>query len=180
MRLVSLVVFVPAIVMAQAPATRRLVQGDLYRIKEVGAPVVSPDGQWVAYTVSTADSAKDKRNADVYMVSWDGARTVQLTSSPDGESSPKWSPDNRYLSFLSSRGDSDKGAQLWLLDRLGGEAVKVTDQKSGIDDYEWSPDGKRLVFVIQDPDPDTAKSAEKKVPKPIEIDRWDFKRDYVG
>ena len=180
MKLLPLVLLVPAIVTAQTPAKRRLVQGDLYRIKDVGSPVLSPDGQWVAYTVTTADSAKDKRNTDLYMVSWDGTRTVQLTSSPDVESSPKWSPDNRYLSFLSGRGDNEKGAQLWLLDRLGGEAIKVSDVRSGINDYDWSPDGKRLAFVIQDPDPDTTKSAEKKTPKPIEIDRWDFKRDYIG
>lgn len=171
---------VPALVAAQAPAKRRIVAGDVYRIKDVGAPLISPDGQWVVYPVTTPDSAKDKRNTDLYMVSWDGTRTVRLTSSPDGESSPRWSPDNRWLSFLSARGDSDKGAQLWLLDRLGGEAEKLTDIKSGIDDYAWAPDGKRLVFVIQDPDPDSAKSGEKKTPKALEIDRWDFKRDYVG
>lgn len=174
-----LLALVPASLMAQTPAKRRLVPGDIYRIKEVGSPTIAPDGQWVAYSVTTTDSAKDKRNTDLYMVSWDGTRTVRLTSSPDGESSPKWSPDNRYLGFLSSRGEGEKGSQLWLLDRQGGEAEKVTDVKGGIDDYVWSPDGKRLVFVIQDPDPDTAKS-EKKTPKPIEIDRWDFKRDYVG
>jgi len=180
MRFVTLLLLVPAVMAAQTPAKRRLVQGDVYRLKEVGDPVLSPDGQWVAYTVTTSDSVKDRRNADLYMVSWDGTRTVQLTSSPDGETSPQWSPDNRYLGFLSARGDNDKGAQLWLLDRLGGEAVKVTDVRSGIGDYAWSPDGKRLVFVIQDPDPDTTKSTDKKTPKPIEIDRWDFKRDYVG
>ena len=90
MKLLPLVLLVPAIVTAQTPAKLRLVQGDLYRIKDVGSPVLSPDGQWVAYTVSTADSAKDKRNSDVYMVSWDGTRTVQLTSSP-GVQTSSWS-----------------------------------------------------------------------------------------
>jgi dipeptidyl aminopeptidase/acylaminoacyl peptidase len=172
----------PVAAPAQPPARRPIVPTDFYRLKDVGSPVVSPDGAWVAYTVSTPDSAKDKRNTDLYMVSWDGSRTVQLTSSPDGESSPQWSSDNRYLSFLSSRGDEEKGAQLWLLDRLGGEAQKVTDVKQGIGGHQWSPDGKRLVFVIQDPDPDTAaaKEGEKKTPKPIVIDRWDFKRDGEG
>ena len=180
--LLLLLLLVPAAAIAQAPARRSIVPSDYYRLKDLGSPVVSPDGQWVAYTVTTSDSAKDKRNTDLWMVSWDGARRVQLTSSPDGESSPRWSPDNRYLSFLSSRGDDDKGAQLWLMDRLGGEGVKVTDVKEGISDYEWAPDGKRLVFVIKDPDPDTvkAKPGEKKTPSPIVIDRWDFKRDYQG
>ncbi len=175
-----LLLLIPATLVAQAPAKRRLVPGDIYRLKDVGSPVVSPDGQWVAYTVSSSDSVTDKRNTDVYMVSWDGGKTIRLTSSPEGESNPKWSPDNRYLAFVSGRGDDEKGAQLWLLDRLGGEAEKVTDIKSGVGDYEWSPDGKRFVLVVRDPDPDTAGSKEKKTPKPLEIDRWDFKRDYAG
>jgi len=159
-----LCLMIPVTVMAQAPAKRRLVPGDIYRLKDVGSPVISPDGQWVAYTVTTSDSAKDKRNTDVYMVSWDGTKTIRLTSSPDGESNPKWSPDNRHLAFVSGRGEDEKGAQLWLLDRLGGEAQKLTDIKSGVGDYEWSPDSKRFVLVITDPDPDTASGKEKRTP----------------
>src|SRR6185437_12866034 len=102
-----------------APSARRLVRiGDMYRLRNVGAPQLSPDGQWVAYTVTSLDSAKDKSNTDVWMTSWDGTQSIQLTSSPDAESSPRWSPDGRYLSFLSSR-DGGKGAQLWLLERRG-------------------------------------------------------------
>ncbi len=171
---------IPTMVLAQAPAKRRLVPGDIYRLKDVGSPVLSPDGQWVAYQVTTTDSVKDKRNTDLYMVSWDGTKTVRLTSSPDGESNPKWSPDNRYLAFVSGRGEDSKGAQLWLLDRLGGEAQQLTEIKGGISDYQWSPDGKRFALAITDADPDTATGKEKKTPKPVEIDRWDFKRDYAG
>ncbi|MEO8448799.1 MAG: S9 family peptidase [Gemmatimonadota bacterium] len=176
-RIVLVAGLVPAALVAQAK--RPLAPGDIYRLKEVHEPEVSPDGQWVAYTVVTSDSVRDKRNTDIYMVSWDGSRTIQLTSGPEAETDPHWSPDNRYLGFLSSRGEEKRGAQLWLLDRAGGEAQKVTDIRSGVDDFQWSPDGKRLVFVIQDADPDTA-DAEKKTPKPIVIDRWDFKRDYAG
>jgi dipeptidyl aminopeptidase/acylaminoacyl peptidase len=171
---------IPAVALAQAPAKRRLVPGDIYRLKDVGAPAISPDGQWVAYTVTTTDSVKDKRNTDLYMVSWDGSKTVRLTSSPEGESNPKWSPDNRYLAFASGRGEDSKGSQIWLLDRLGGEAQQLTDIKGGVGDYQWSPDSKRFLLLLTDPDPDTAGAKEKKTPKPIEIDRWDFKRDYAG
>ena len=106
-------------------AKRAVRVGDMYRLRNVGAPEISPDGQWVAYTVTSLDSAKDKSNTDVWMASWDGTQVIQLTSSPDAETSPRWSPDGKYLSFLSSR-EGGKGSQLWLLDRRGGEAQRVT------------------------------------------------------
>src|SRR4051812_31252111 len=109
-----------------AIAKRPLRLGDMYRVKNVNDPQISPDGRWVAYTVSTTDSAKDKSDTDVWMTSWDGSQTIQVTSSPDGESNPRWSPDGRYLSFISSR-QAGKGGQLWLLDRRGGEAKRVTE-----------------------------------------------------
>ena len=107
--------------LAQA-AKRPLRVGDLYRLRNIGAPELSPDGQWVAYTVTTLDSAKDKSNTDVWMASWDGTQAIQLTSSPDAETTPRWSPDGKYLSFLSSR-EGGKGSQLWLLDRRGGSTM---------------------------------------------------------
>lgn len=166
----------PMLVSAQSP-TRPLRVGDMYRLKNVGSPEISPDGKWVGYTVSTTDSVKDKSDTDVWMTAWDGSQTIQVTSSPDGETSPRWSPDGRYLSFLSSR-QGGKGAQLWLLERQGGEAKRVTELKTGIREYEWSPDGKHIALVMNDaaPEPDSA----NKKPKPIVIDRYHFKSDAAG
>ena len=133
------------------------------------------------------DVEKDKRDSDVWMVSWDGTQTLQLTSSKDSESRPRWSPDGKYLAFTTSRGDEDekkKGAQVWLLNRSGGEAQKLTDVKGGVDDYEWSPDSTRLVLVVSDPDPsddpEKIEGWKKKTKPPIVIDRYQFKRDYAG
>lgn len=168
---------------AQAPATasRPLRSSDIYRIRDVGAGRISPDGAWVAYTVTTTDSAKDKSDSDVWMVSWDGTRTLRMTSSPEPEGNPRFSPDNRYLSFVSGRYES-KGGQLWLLDRAGGEAVRLTEMKGGVGEYEWSPDGTRIAVVSHDPDPEESKpdSLKNKNVKPVVIDRYAFKRDVVG
>ena len=121
------------------------------------------------------------------MVSWDGAQTVSLTSSPDSETSPRWSPDNRYLAFLASRGTEDekkKGGQVWLLDRTGGEAQKLTDIEGGVSDYSWSPDSKRLVFTVSDKDPadepEKMEGWKRKTAPPIVIDRYHFKQDRDG
>ena len=162
---------------AQAQGKRVVRAGDMYRLRNVGDPEISPDGGWVAFTVSSTDSAKDKTDTDVWMTSWDGAQTIQVTSSPDGESAPRFSPDGRYLSFLSSR-QGGKGSQLWLLDRRGGEARRVTELKTGIREYAWSPDGKRIVLAMSDVPPETDSASKK--PKPIVLDRYHFKSDAGG
>ena len=115
------------------------------------------------------------------MVRWDGSRTVRLTNSPENEGSPRWSPDGRYLSFVSGRFES-KGGQVWLLDRAGGEAVRLTELKGGVAAHEWSPDGTRIAVVSHDPDPEESKpdSLKSKNPKPIVIDRYHFKQDGDG
>ncbi len=166
---------------SQPVGRRPLRVGDLYRLRDVRDPQLSPDGGWVAYSVSAIDSAKDKSDSDVWMTSWDGSQTIRLTSSPESESSPRWSPDGRYLAFLSGRQEG-KGAQLWLLDRRGGEAQRVSEVRGGISDYAWSPDSRRIVLVVdEETDTIAAKdTAEKKTPKPIVIDRYTFKRDIVG
>ncbi len=156
---------------------------------------VSPDGKWVAYTLSTVDVTADKSDTDVWMASWDGAQQVRMTSSPDSENAPRWSPDGRYLSFLSGRtGGKAKGTQVWILDRTGGEAQQLTDVKGRLSAYEWSPDSKKLLLTMADRDPGEpdepgsgngggrggAAGANAPAPKPIVIDRYKFKQDIVG
>ncbi len=163
---------------AQAPTDRRpIAPGDIYRLRTVSDPQLSPDGSWVAYTVSSADSAKDKRDANIWMTSWNGTQTVQLTATPESETSPRWSPDGHYLAFLSGRQDGH-GSQVWLLDRRGGEAQRITTIKDGVSEIGWSPDSKRLV-VVATIDLDTTKTDTTKK-RPIVIDRYLFKQDVAG
>ena len=143
---------------AAAPATtpvstpRKVAVADVDRIAGVRDPQRSPDGAWVAYVVGTVDVAKDKSDSDVWMVKWDGSERLRLTSSPDSESTPRWSPDGKWLSFV--RPDEKKKAQVWTLSRQGGEAQKLTDVVGGVSDYAWAPDSARLVVVSRDVDPD--------------------------
>src|SRR3954468_18750924 len=106
--------------------SRKIVLDDLYRLREVSGPEISPEGEWVAYTVSTPDSSKDQADSDVWMTSWDGRRSVRLTTSKTSEHTPRWSPDGRYLAFLSSRDDAREVDQVWLLNRTGGEAERIS------------------------------------------------------
>src|SRR4029077_3486784 len=146
---------------------------DVLRVRDVREPQISPDGAWVAYTVSTADTAEDRNKSAVWMASWDGTRNLRVTTSKQGEESPRWSPDGRWLAFLSSR--EDEHTQIWLLDRQGGEGRKVTTLPSDVADYVWAPDGKRIALVVEDAD-----TAKPKTPPPIVIDRFQFKQDESG
>ncbi len=158
---------------------------DLFKIKNVSDPQLSPDGQWVAYVVSSTDVKADRSSSDIWMVSYDGKVDRQITfTASESENSPRWSPDGRYLSFVSSRPGPTRGSQVWILDRQGGEARQLTEVKGRLQGYEWSPDSKRLAMVIGDPDPDEpaggTPSATPAVPKPIVIDRYRFKQDGQG
>ena len=163
--------------------SRRITLDDLYRLREVSSPEISPEGEWVAYTVSVPDTAKDRSDSDVWMTSWDGQRSVRLTTSRTSEHTPRWSPDGRYLAFLSSREDAREVDQVWLLNRTGGEAERITDLPGGVSDYTWSPDGKRLALIASDPDPDSAAvtpDTTQRTHRPIVIDRFQFKADETG
>ena len=177
-----------AVALPAQTSRRAITLDDLHRLKSVSDPQRSPDGKWVAYVVGTVDVEKDKRDSDIYMVSWDGSQQVRLTFTADSsENSTRWSPDGRYLAFLASRGNEDekkKGAQVWLLDRSGGEAQKLTDIKGGVSDYSWSPDSRKLAYVASDIDPndepEKLEGWKRKTEPPIVIDRYHFKQDREG
>src|SRR5437764_60945 len=153
-------------------STRRLLRvDDMHRFQEVRDVQVSPEGQWVAYTLTTTDIVADKSDTDVWMASWDGKQQLRLTSSPDNENAPRWSPDGHYLAFLSGRKGKNKGTQVWLLDRMGGEAQQLTDVKGRISTYSWSPDSKRLLLVmterdLNEPDDEASGPSPSATPSP--------------
>ena len=187
-------------------ATRPLRIDDIYALKDVADPQVSPEGTWVAYTVTSLSAKEDETNDDIWMSPLAGGEAVRLTSSNESEDRPRFSPDGRWLAFLSGR--QGKKTQVWLMSRLGGEAFKLTRFKGSVSSLAWSPDSTRLVLVAKDPDPDDLdaeeeaeevspaeetppedveavkeqpkQKARKKTLKPLVIRRRQFKRDGEG
>ena len=165
---------------------RPLTVDDLYNLRDVRDPQRSPDGKWVAYTVTRAIRETDKNDTDVWMVSWDGRGQVQLTSTPDSESRAALEP-RRQVPLVSLVAAGREGRPVWLLNRAGGEAVKLTDVKGGVTDYAWSPDSRAWCSSWTSPirairqTIERQRSPEKpKTPKPIVIDRYHFKSDVDG
>ncbi len=142
----------PAPAPAPPAAQRLLTVDDLFAFKRVDDPRLSPDGKWVAYTVETVDARRDKSNTQIYMASVATGEAQRLTAGDKSANLPRFSPDGRYLAFVSARQGCH--AQVWLLNRLGGEAERVTSFRGDVADLAWSPDGRRLALVVGDPDPD--------------------------
>jgi dipeptidyl aminopeptidase/acylaminoacyl peptidase len=163
-------------------AARSLAVDDYFRIRLVDEPQISPDGRWVAYTVTTSNLEQDASTSRIWMVPAAGGEAVPVTGEGRSAIQPRWSPDGRFLSFLDEPEEGE--AQVWTLFREGGEAVQLTDTAQEVRDYEWSPDGRLMVLVLQDPTPEqlAVKRGEEapKNPPPWVITRRQFKLDYVG
>jgi dipeptidyl aminopeptidase/acylaminoacyl peptidase len=132
----------PAAAQEKAPFTIET----MWAVQRVGAPVVSPDGKTVAFTVTKYDMDENRGNADLYVVPTAGGTPKRLTANAASDNGPAWSPDGTKLAFVSRR-DDDKAAQVYVIALAGGEAERMTTMPIGVGDLRWLPDGRRLVFV---------------------------------
>jgi dipeptidyl aminopeptidase/acylaminoacyl peptidase len=120
----------------------------MWLMKRVGAPVPSPDGRWVVFSVTEPSYNSQEQVSDLWIVPADGsAQPRRLTFTRGGESGATWSPDSRRLAF-SARREGDDAAQIYVLDVAGGgEAQRITTVSTGARAPEWSPDGRMLMFA---------------------------------
>ncbi|MGI8430970.1 MAG: S9 family peptidase, partial [Chthoniobacterales bacterium] len=155
---------------------------DFAALRDVDEPNLSPDGQSVAYVVGTIDLAKDKQARNLWLAKFDGSENRPLTHGDETQTHPRWSPDGKWIAFLSSRGDEHENDQVWVFATAGGEAEQLTHEKGSVDDFAWAPDSQRLALVVHDPDPrdPETKEKEKKTVPPIVLDRYQFKADMAG
>ncbi len=139
-------VFTPPAVFAETPKRRPITVDDLFALKRVADPQVSPDGKQVAYQVTTVNLDANTTSTALWVAAADGKTPPrQVTNSGKRDAHPRWSPDGTKLLFESNRSGSQ---QLYVLDlAAGGEAVQITNVNTGAGNGLWSPDGSKVAFV---------------------------------
>ncbi len=172
---------------------RNITIEDLYLFKQVSRPRISPEGQRVAFVVTTIDERKQEYHSSIWIVSTDGGETKRFTSGATNAHSPSWSPDGRWLAFVADREGEPTGkeqgeqkkqrkatSQIWLIPTDGGEARQLTFMQHGASNPVWSPDSKQIIFTAQVGQVDEENEDGKVLPKVRVIDRLWYRLDGVG
>src|SRR5450755_279895 len=166
---------------------------DLYQMKFLSRPRISPDGKQVAYVVTTIDGQKHEYRSALWLSAADGGDARRFTAESAHTGDPAWSPDGQWLAFVSDREGptpetkqeeqkkQGKGKpQLWLIPTYGGEARQLTFMEHGASSPVWSPDSRRLLFsAAVGPGPQETEDG-KPLPQVRVIDRLWYRLDGVG
>jgi dipeptidyl aminopeptidase/acylaminoacyl peptidase len=153
-------------------AQKRLpVLKDIYQIKDIAYFDISPDGEWVVYTVNKMHEKTDKVSTNLWMVNIATKKKKQLTFSKDTENYlPVWSPDGQWIAYLSDETDNN---ELWLYSVKKGKSRQLTHLNNDISEFTWSPDSKNITFSSKP-------NRNKENQEPIVINRYEFKSDEDG
>jgi dipeptidyl aminopeptidase/acylaminoacyl peptidase len=126
------------------PLKRPITFRDLISMHRVSDPQISPDGKWIAYSVSTPDLTANHSVRNIWVVSTDGSGQPKQLTQMGTDTRPRWSPDGNQLAFLSTR---DGVQQVYVLTLASGQARRVTSLSTGADNELWAPDGAIITFV---------------------------------
>jgi len=154
---------------------------DVYEIVNASDPRISPDGSRIAYVVTQIDAEASEYRSAIWIVPFDGSSDpTQFTAGERRDTTPRWSPDGKWLAFASSRGEDPKTpSNLYVIPAGGGEARKLTDQKESVESVVWSPDSTRIAFTARVRDEAYEEEDEKKR-QPRRFLRVFHKLDSVG
>ena len=128
-------------------AKRKIKIDDLRIFKFVSDPQVSPDGEKIAFVLSTVNHEKDAYDRHIWMADVSTGEISQFTHGPGSDTYPRWSPDGRRLLFLSRGREPEKRTQLYVRPRTGGEARLGAEAEEGVSGPAWSPDSRSVMFT---------------------------------
>lgn len=169
-------------------AKRPIIPEDLYQMKWINDPVVSPAGGSIAYVLKTVSDDRNGYRSHIRLLSPDGSSDVPFTSG-DQDGSPAWSPDGSRLAFVRNRDDK---RQVWIMQADGGEARPVTSLQHGVNAWKWSPDGKYFLVLSEVPESrngkteldhtgkDSGTNETTKHPEEARFSRIKYKADGAG
>ena len=144
LRFVLAIIVATAALPALAKVKHALTFDDLMKIQRISDPQVSPDGEWIVYTVSTPDLGANKMVSHIWRVPMAGGEPQQLTRSSASDWRPRWSPGSKTIAFISSR---DGTSQAWILPADGGEARQLTHIATEADGVTWAANANTLLFT---------------------------------
>lgn len=130
--------FISIIVFPQSKKT--ITVDDLWAMKRIGSYDISPDGETIAFTLTSFTFEANKGNTDIYLIDADGKNLRALKNSDKNEGEPKFSPDGKSIAFT-------RGGQIWLCNPDGSNEKQLTDIYTGASGFKWSGDGKKMLFV---------------------------------
>ncbi|MFQ6084209.1 MAG: prolyl oligopeptidase family serine peptidase [Candidatus Aminicenantia bacterium] len=143
--LFSVIILISALPILSS-GTHPITFDDFIKIKRISDPQISPDGKTIAFVITEMNKEENTSNSDIWLISNEGNLLRKLTSSPQADYRPRWSPNGKKIAFISTRNGSP---QVWMINLKGGEAYQVTDISTGATGVIWSSDGKYLAFVSE-------------------------------